>query len=217
MKKGFLFVLSFLFVLFNLLICSDSKIPKGELPILTTSAGQSSDINTVNIIFEEAGIAFDYCDAPGLDLVKSGVGLGDKQSGEGFHVEIHTDLSKYKKGTAYKTVIFAIGASLKGMGASGLTIADEIKRVNSIIQYCKKNKVFIIALHVGGVSKRGAAGGDNERMIDAVAPFADYLIVVQDSNKDGRFTKIAQKSAIPFTEVENALEIVEIFQKVFGS
>lgn len=217
MKKGFLFIFSFLFVLFSLLIGSDSNTPKGEYPILTTSAGQSSDINTVNIILEEAGIKFDYCDVPDLDLVKSGVGLGDKQSDEGFHVEMHTDLSKYKKGTAYKTVVFAIGASLKGMGASGLTIADEIKRVNSIIQYCKKNKVFIIALHVGGVSKRGAASGDNERMIDAVAPFADYLIVVQDSNKDGRFTKISQKNKKPFTEVENALAIVEIFQKTFGS
>jgi hypothetical protein len=70
---------------------------------------------------------------------------------------------------------------------------------------------------VGGVSKRGAAGGDNERMIDAVAPHADYLITVEDSNRDGRFTKVSQQAGIPFTEVENALEIVTLFQQVFGN
>ena len=30
-------------------------------------------------------------------------------------------------------MIFVIGYSLKGMGASGLTMADELKRINGII------------------------------------------------------------------------------------
>ena len=200
---------------FMITILGATDLPKAQLPILTTSAGQSADINTVNIILEEAEIGFDYCDVPPLELIKAGVGLNGKETGEGFHVEITTDLDKFKNGTPYKTIIIAIGASLKGMGASGLTIEDEIKRVRSIIDYCKKSKIFIIALHVGGVSKRGAKGGDNERMIDAVAPFADYIIVVKDSNKDKRFTRITQNTKIPFTEVENALEIVGVFGKIF--
>jgi hypothetical protein len=213
MKYKFLIIMPMLFLMMTLLGATD--LPKVKLPILTTSAGQSADINTVNIIFEEAEIGFDYCDVPPLSLVKSGVGLNGKETGEGFHVEIATDLNKFKSGTPYQTIAIAIGASLKGMGASGLTIEDEIKRVKSIIDYCKKNKIFIIALHVGGVSKRGAEGGDNERMIDAVAPFADYIIVVKDSNKDGKFTKITRKNKIPFTEVENALEIVGVFNQIF--
>ncbi len=52
-------------------------------------------------------------------------------------------------------------------------------------------------------------------MIDAVAPFADYIIAVKDSNKDGRFTKIANEKGIPFTEVKYALNIVELMKKVF--
>ena len=131
---------------------------KAQLPVLTTSAGQSADVNTLNVIMEQAGVKYDYCDVPTVEMLKDGVGLGDKKSAEGFHVEVNTDLTKFKKGTPYKTIVFAIGASLKGMGASGLTIVDEIRRLKSLIDYCKKNKIFIIAVHAGGESKRGAAG-----------------------------------------------------------
>jgi len=148
-------------------------------------------------------------------MLKDGVGLGGRESGEGFHVEINTDLEKFKKGTPYNTVIFAIGASLKGMGASGLTVEDEIKRLKNIINYCQEHDIFIIAVHVGGESKRGAKGSDNEKMIDTVTPQADYIIVVKDSNKDGRFTEISEQNEIPLTEVEYALNIVDLMKKIF--
>ncbi len=194
---------------------AEGNIPKAGLPVLTTSAGQSPDITTLNVIMEEAEIGFDYCDVPTVEMLKAGVGLGDKKSGSGFHVEINTDLAKYPKGTPYKAVIFAIGASLKGMGASGLTIEDEANRLKKIIDYCKANKIFIIAVHLGGEAKRGAPGGDNERMIDAVAPYADYLVVINDSNKDGRFTKISKEKNITLSEIKYALNLVEIVQKIF--
>jgi hypothetical protein len=190
-------------------------IPKSSLPVLTTSAGQSADVETLNVICEEAGIHYDYCDVPTMDLIKSGVGLADKESGPGFHVEVNTDLATYPKGTPYKTIIFAIGASLKGMGASGLTVDAEVKRIKDIIDYCKQEKIFIIAMHAAGTSGRGAPGSDNEKMIDAVAPFADYIIVAADSNKDGRFDSIAKDKGIPITQVEYALEIVDIVKQVF--
>ena len=206
-------VIAALFFIFPLM--AQTKIPRASLPVLTTSAGQSNDVNTVNIILEEAGIKYDYCDVPDVELIKSGVGLADRESGPGFHVEVYTDLSKYPKGTPYKTIIFAIGASLKGMGASGLTVDAEEARLKRIVDYCQKNKIFIIAVHVGGSALRGAPGSDNERMIDAVAPFADYIIVTRDSNKDGRFTNIAKARNIPLTEVDYALDLVNIFKQVF--
>jgi hypothetical protein len=191
-------------------------IPKAQYPVLTTSAGQSTDVETLNIIAEEAGIKYDYCDVPTVEMLNDGVGLGGRESADtGFHVEVHSDLEKYPNGTPYKTNMFAIRASLKGMGASGLTIEDEQKRLKEVIDHCKANNIFIIAVHIGGVSKRGAPGGDNERMIDAIAPFADYIIVAQDSNKDGRFTTIAKENNIPMTEVEYALGVVDIMKKVF--
>lgn len=206
--SGFLFLFPFDGI-------SQDKIPTAQLPVLTTSAGQSADINTLNVILEQVGIKYDYCDVPTVKMIENGVGLGDLKSKDGFHVEIYTDLEKFKKGTPYKSIIFAIGASLKGMGASGLTVDDELKRLSKVVQYCKKNKIFIIAVHAGGESKRGASGSDNEKMIDAIAPFADYLIAIKDSNKDGRFTKISKDKGIPYTEVQYALGIVKVMKEVF--
>ncbi|MCP2521034.1 glycoside hydrolase family 5 protein [SCandidatus Aminicenantes bacterium Aminicenantia_JdfR_composite] len=215
-KVGFFgFFLTLLF--FGLIVLNSEEIPKAQLPVITTSAGQSPDVTTVNIICEEAGVMYDYCDVVTPEMLKDGVGLGDRKSAPGFHVEVHTDLNKFPKGTPYKTIIIAIGASLKGMGASGLTVETELERLKKVINYCKKNGIFIIGVHIGGSSKRGAPGSDNERMIDAVAPYADYLIVTTDSNKDGRFTEIAKEKGIPLTEVKYALEVVDIFKKVFGT
>ena len=190
-------------------------VPKGQLPILTTSAGQSPDVETLNIVMEEAGIVYDYCDVPTVEMLAAGVGLGGQQSREGFHVQINADPAKYPKGAPYKAVIVAIGASLKGMGASGLTVESEAARVRKLLEYCREKKILVIAVHVGGESKRGPAGSDNERMIDAAAPLADFLIVTADSNKDGRFSKIAQEKKIPLTVIEYALGLVDTLKQVF--
>ena len=214
-KKTIILISATLFI-FTSALLSQEKLPQCELPIITTSAGQSADINTLNVILEQAGVGYDYCDIPTVAMIEDGVGLGGRESGEGFHVEIKTDLEKYETGMPYNTIIFAIGASLKGMGASGLTVEDEINRLTSMIDYCHKNDIFIIAVHAGGESKRGAKGSDNEKMIDTVAPQADYIIAVKESNKDGRFTNIAEENEIPFTEVEYALNIVDLMKKVFS-
>ena len=194
---------------------AETELPKAQLPVLTTSAGQSTDVFTINIVLEEAGIKYDFSDVPTVDMMKKGVGLTGEESRSGFHVEVHTDLDKFPKGTPYKTAIFAIGATLKGMGASGLTVDTEVARLKSILDYCKKNKIFAIAVHVGGSAMRGSPGSDNERMIDAVAPLADYIVVTEDSNKDGRFNKIAEEKGIPVTQIQYALELVDIFKKIF--
>jgi hypothetical protein len=196
------------------LLVAGQALPKAGLPVLTTSAGQSTDVTTLNIVLDEAGIGYDYCDVPTVEMVADGVGLGGRESGPGFHVEVTTDLEQYPAGTAYKAVVIAIGASLKGMGASGLTLDSEEARLKSLIEHCEKNKIFVMAVHIGGESKRGPSGSDNERMIDAVAPFADYIVVTKDSNKDGRFTKIAEAKKVPLTEIEYALGLVDIVKQV---
>ena len=214
MNKRILWSLGAIGALGFSLLLAGQAVPKAGLPVLTTSAGQSTDVTTLNIVLDEAGITYDYCDVPTPEMVADGVGLGGRESGPGFHVEVMTDLGKYPAGTAYKTVIFAIGASLKGMGASGLTLDSEEARLRKVIDFCKQKKISVMAVHIGGESKRGPAGSDNERMIDAVAPYADYIVVTKDSNKDGRFTKIAESKKIPLTEIEYALGLVDIVKKV---
>ena len=215
MNKKILLTLGAAAALGLAILVAGQSVPKVGLPVLTTSAGQSTDVTTLNIVLDEAGIPYDYCDVPTPEMVADGVGLGGRESGPGFHVESTTDQAKYPAGTPYKAVIFAIGASLKGMGASGLTLDSEEARLKKVIDLCKQKKIFVMAVHIGGESKRGPAGSDNERMIDAVAPFADYIVVTKDSNKDGRFTKIAAAKKIPLTEIEYALGLVDIVKKIF--
>lgn len=199
----------------SVLAGNEVTIPTAEFPVLNTSAGQSADINSLNIIADEAGLKYDYCDVPTVEMIDAGVGLAGAKSGPGFHVEVLTDLKMFPVKTPFKTIIFAIGASLKGMGASGLTLDSEEARLKKIIEYCKKNKILIIAAHLGGLSARGAPGGDNERMIDAVVPFADYIIVTKDGNEDGRFTTIAEKNKIHITEIEYALDLIDVLKQIF--
>lgn len=220
MNKYKIFFTALTFVIGIILILplsglNQTDLPKAKLPVLTTSAGQSQDVTTMNIILDEAGIKYDYCDVPTVEMISAGVGLAGKESGPGFHVEVYTDTDIFPEGTPYKTVIVAIGASLKGMGASGLTVGAEESRLKKIIEYCKTHGIFIIATHVGGVATRGAPGSDNERMIDTVAPFADHLIVTAESNKDGRFSTIAEDKGIPLTQIEYALDLVDIFKQIF--
>jgi hypothetical protein len=217
MSKRILIILAAAAVLgFGWLLAGQApSVPKVGLPILTTSAGQSTDVTTLNIVLDEAGLPYDYCDVPTPEMVADGVGLGGRESGPGFHVESTNDTAKFPAKTPYKAVVFAIGASLKGMGASGLTLDSEEARLKKVIDYCKSKKIFVMAVHIGGESKRGPAGSDNERMIDAVAPYADYIVVTKDSNKDGRFTKIAQAKKIPITEIDYALGLVDIVKQAF--
>jgi hypothetical protein len=214
-KRAFLGLAAAAMLATTLLVAGQQAPPKIGLPVLTTSAGQSTDVTTLNIVLDEAGVPYDYCDVPTPEMVADGVGLGGRESGPGFHVESTTDQAKFPAGTPYKAVVFAIGASLKGMGASGLTLDSEEARLKKVIDYCKEHKIFVMAVHIGGESKRGPAGSDNERMIDAVAPYADYIIVTKDSNKDGRFTKLAQSKKIPLTEIDYALGLVDIVKQVF--
>ena len=115
-------------------------IPKSQLPVLNTSAGQSADVETLNVICEEAGIHYDYCDVPTVDLIKAGVGLADKESGPGFHVEVNTDLEKYPKGNKVPAALLKQGLAFDNIGDkanSRLILEDLIKK------YPKSNEAKI--------------------------------------------------------------------------
>ena len=186
--------------------------PKASLPLLSTSAGQSSGAVIVNALCDRIGLKYDYCDVPTAEQLASGVGLGDFKTGAGFHL---TSKSDAPKGTPYKAVIFAVGASLKGMGASGLSIDTEVARVRKLIDYCKKNKILVVAVHAEGKSRRGKPGSDNELIIDAVLPYADYIIATEAGDFDKRFEEIAKKSGAPLSIIKQSTEMTALLQKMF--
>jgi len=115
----------------------------------------------------------------------------------------------------YKTLLVIIGSSAKGLGASGITIDDEIARLERMIKEAKKLGMQIIAAQIEGKARRDNTGGPNERSIDAIAPFADHIIVKKDGNEDGRFTKIAEENKIPLTIIDETIDFVQVIEKMY--
>ncbi len=108
---------------------------------------------------------------------------------------------------------------MKGMGAAGISIDDELSRIGALIAEARKMKLTVIGAHIEGMKRRaqGADAGDttDEQSIDAVAPLCDALIVLKDGNTDDRFTLIAKKKNIPLIEVEKNLDLVARLEKIF--
>jgi hypothetical protein len=127
--------------------------------------------------------------------------------------------SAKESGAPYRTLIIVMGASLKGMGAAGISMDDEISRTEALIEEARNQGIKIIGAHIEGIKRRaqGAAAGDNtdEQSIDTVAPNSQLLIVRKDGNEDGRFSIIAEEKNIPLILVEKNLDLLEELQKIF--
>jgi hypothetical protein len=128
--------------------------------------------------------------------------------------------AKSEAGTPYKSLIIVMGASLKGMGAAGISIDDELKRSAELIDEARKEGIKIIGAHIEGMKRRsqGAAAGDttDEQSIDAVAPNSDLLIINKEGDSDGRFTAISRARNIPIIVVEKNLDLLTELGKLFG-
>jgi len=172
--------------------------PKAELPVLVTSCGQSIGPTTIKVVLQRLKLPFD------MDPLATP----------------ETLQAKAKAGTPYKSLIITMGASLKGMGAAGIAIEDELERAAALIAAARKLGVKVIGAHIEGMKRRsqGAAAGDttDEQSIDAVAPNSDILVVLKEGNADGRFTAIAQAKKIPLIEFEKTVDLIPTLEKLFA-
>ena len=170
---------------------------KAELPVLITSCGQSNDPTTIKVVMQRLKIPCDTEPLATPEMLQA----------------------KAKAGTPYKTLIITMGASLKGMGAAGIEIEDELARAAALIAEARKEGITIIGAHIGGMKRRaqGAAAGDttDEQSIDAVAPNSNILLVYKEGNADGRFTTIAQGKKIPLVEFEKTVDLIPALEKLF--
>lgn len=182
---------------------SQAELPKTELPVLITSCGQCAGVNIIKVIFMRLKLR---AEPPAYEMNTFATA---------------EDLRKAKEnGTPFKSVIIVMGASLKGMGAAGIDIKDEIERAAQLIQEARTQGITIIGAHITGLKNRaqGAAPGDNtdELSIDAIAPESDLLLINKGGNEDSRFTIISQEKNIPMIQVEKNLELLEKLKELFG-
>ncbi len=169
-----------------------------ELPVLLTSCGQSPGPERVRFFLRRLDMEHEFLEqVTAQDLI-------DHQSA----------------GNPFKTVIIVTGASLKGMGAAGVSMREELSRTAALIEEARRQGLTIIGAHVEGMARRaqGAAPGDNsdEMSIDAVMPLADLIIVRQDGDEDRRFTVISEGDGIPLILFEKNMEMGDVLTRVFG-
>lgn len=172
-----------------------------DTPVLLTSCGQSPGPTRIKFFLDRLAddhdLDHDFLDmATAQDLVAA-----------------------QAAGKPYRTLIIVTGASLKGMGAAGVSMREELIRTEALIQEAKRQGITLIGAHVEGMARRaqGAAAGDNsdEQSIDAVMPFADLMIVRQDGDEDRRFSIISENDGIPLLLFEKNMEMGDVLQGLF--
>jgi hypothetical protein len=158
--------------------------PKASPPVLVTSLGQSLDAFQVQLVVKRQGVAYKYDPRAGVDQ------LADA-----------------------KTVLLAVGASLKGFGDAGITIKDELARASQLLDAAKSRGIFIVALHMGGMDRRDAL---SDQLINLTAPRAQYLIIREDSDADGLFAGIAKMNNIPLLVIDGVQSLKQPLQELFA-
>jgi hypothetical protein len=170
---------------------------KLEQPVLLTSCGQSPGPLKIKVFLAKLKIDYVY------DLQASAGDLAAKK----------------KEGKPFKSLIIVTGASLKGMGASRVSIEDELDRAKKLIAEARKQGIKVVGAHVEGMERRaqGAAPGDNsdELSIDAVCPQSDLLLVRKDGDEDKRFTAISTGKKIPQVTFEKNMELSDVLKNLY--
>ena len=116
--------LSFVLLLASLALAAAQQ--KAGLPVLLTSCGQSPGPTKFDIFLKKLKLDYVYnAQATAADL-----GVKGK--------------------SPFKSIIIVTGASLKGMGAAGVSINDEISRIKALIAEAKKQNIKIIGAHIEG-------------------------------------------------------------------
>jgi hypothetical protein len=154
-----------------------------QQPALLTSAGQSAEVQMVSVLAKRAGLDF--------SLVK---------------------LAQPEDLDQRKTLMVSIGASLKGLGAAGLDMAQETARVNALLEAASTQNIPLLALHLGGESRRGQLTDD---LAAALIPKAALVIVVKSGNQDGFFTTLCEQHGVTLIEVERAPDALQPLQEAF--
>lgn len=169
-----------------------------DCPFLITSGGQGAGSKTLRLLLNQTK-KFSYGE------------------GKDFFLEDETP-ARYAQIDSgnYKALVVVMSVTEKGLGASGITIEDEIKFLKEVVVKAKAKNMPIIAVSMeADARKPGVPTNGNERVIDTICPEADWIISIDANNTDGRFTELGKKYNIPVTCVGKPLELVKVLPNIF--
>jgi len=195
-KKGFAIFSLVLVLTLSLSLISfvaqQPEIPKVETPLMVTTCGQSPGALMIWVLCKQIKLPCDRADLLKAEDLKA----------------------KAEEGNPYKTLIITTGSSLKGMGAAGVDIYYEVKRIKAIIEEAKKEGMLIIGAHIEGKARR--IDETDALSIASVTPESKLLLIREDSNEDGYFTKAAEEQGIPIIIFKETLDLTDVFKKLFS-
>ncbi|MBN2252422.1 MAG: hypothetical protein JW701_01900 [Kosmotogaceae bacterium] len=188
--------LAFLLLLILVLPCSTlfsaaTEMPVVQPPMVVTTMGQSPGALMFRLVCTRSQIA---CVQEDLLTAEQ---LAEMAAGE----------------NAPKTLVITTGTSLKGMGAAGIDMNFEVKRVEALISKAKELGMTIIGAHIEGMARR--VDSTDEKSISTVIPESDLILVIADSDSDGFFTSYSEENGIPLLKVNESLEIGPALKELF--
>lgn len=115
----------------------------------------------------------------------------------------------------YGAIVIVIGSTDKGLGATGITIDEEVSRVNEVMARAKEVGTPVIAVMLEKDKRSDAKTNANERCIDAVCPLASWMVVISDVNTDGRYDAFKNEYNIPLTILDNSMDFITLAAEAF--
>ena len=196
MRKKMFMVIGLLLV--TMLTCQLFAVITGDpvktygFPMLITNAGQGPGGKMTRQIVADSGFVLDqeffYLSEPEPENLPAG---------------------------KYSCLLVVIGSTDKGLGASGITIDDEIERLERMLAHAKSINLPIIAILMESDKRSKIPTNANERCIDLVCPQSEWMIVVKQGNTDNRFDELSAKYNIPLTVYSKApMDLMTIFKQM---
>lgn len=153
-------------------------------PVFVTSFGQSTDAAMLDTVMKRIGVDYVYNATATAEAIKG-----------------------------YKTVIIAVGASTKGLGAAGISEAEETERAKAIMKVIEESGAQVICCHIGGSARRGTL---SDLFADMVMDKASYIVLKEDANFDYKFTKYAEEHNLPISLIYATKDALTVFTDVFS-
>jgi hypothetical protein len=191
----------------------------GTLAVMLTTGFESLEAQDVGVTAEAPVLLTSCGQSPGPDFVKFFLGRLQLDYELVAQATAQDLIDRQKAGNPFKAIIIVTGASLKGMGAAGVSMEEELIRTAALIVQARSQGLTLIGAHVEGMDRRaqGAAEGDNsdEQSIDAVMPAMDVIVVRQDGNEDRRFSILSDNKGVPLILFEKNMDMEGAFGQLF--
>lgn len=147
-------------------------------PIMITSAGQGADATVLNALLRRAKVTAELNET---------ITAGELED--------------------INTLLLVLGGSQKALGAAGISVPEELSRLDELLTAAEEAGIIIIGLHIGGEGRRGPL---SEPFIAATAGRTHTLIVTAEGNKDKYFDTLSEAEGIPLILIDRTSDVTAV-------